>query len=176
MKKLLGITAAGLALAIMVPAASAGGLRDTPNAIDNPAGPWTHNPPAEATKPIPVRRAAPRAPSMIASFGDGHFAYKSTEIRRAAAKDFNHAAKVIKALPAGTRVTVDGHTDNIGSNAYNQKLSEARARSVRDYLVSKGVSSSQLVVRGYGESRPIASNSTDAGRAKNRRVELRRAR
>jgi OOP family OmpA-OmpF porin len=69
-------------------------------------------------------------------------------------------------------VEVDGHTDGRGADAFNMKLSQARAESVRDYLVSKGVAASRLAAKGFGETRPIADNKTDEGRAKNRRVEL----
>lgn len=72
-----------------------------------------------------------------------------------------------------TTIAVDGHTDSDGSNAYNQGLSERRASSVANYLNSKGVNGSRLSPRGYGESSPVASNSTSAGKAQNRRVELR---
>jgi len=71
-----------------------------------------------------------------------------------------------------TYVDVVGHTDSTGSEAYNQKLSERRANAVQDYLVSKGVRASRLSAKGYGESMPVASNDTKAGRAENRRVEL----
>ena len=64
--------------------------------------------------------------------------------------------------------------DATGSESHNLKLSEARAKAVRDYLVSKGVNPDNLQVRGYGEALPIASNETKAGRAENRRVELKR--
>jgi OOP family OmpA-OmpF porin len=69
-------------------------------------------------------------------------------------------------------VEVAGHTDSVGSDAYNQGLSERRANAVKDYLTSKGITATRLTARGYGESRPVASNDTDAGRAENRRVEL----
>lgn len=69
-------------------------------------------------------------------------------------------------------VEVAGHTDSVGSEDYNQGLSEKRANSVRDYLTSKGVKASRLSARGYGESRPVASNDTEEGRTENRRVEL----
>jgi OOP family OmpA-OmpF porin len=69
-------------------------------------------------------------------------------------------------------VEVAGHTDSKGSEEYNQGLSERRANAVKDYLNSKGVRASRLTARGYGESRPVASNDTDEGRAENRRVEL----
>lgn len=69
-------------------------------------------------------------------------------------------------------VEVGGHTDSEGDDEYNRKLSQERAQAVRDYLVSKGVSSSRLTAKGYGESHPVADNGTAEGRAKNRRVEL----
>jgi OOP family OmpA-OmpF porin len=72
------------------------------------------------------------------------------------------------------RVEIGGHTDSRGSDAYNQKLSESRAASVRDYLVSKGIDASRMTTKGYGESKPIVPNTSDDGRAKNRRVELTR--
>ena len=70
------------------------------------------------------------------------------------------------------RVTIVGHTDSIGSESYNQRLSERRAASVRDYLVSHGIDASRLSVEGRGEAEPISENSTRAGRAANRRVEF----
>lgn len=66
-----------------------------------------------------------------------------------------------------------GHTDNVGPDDYNQKLSDLRANSVRDYLVEQGVKGDKLMAKGYGESQPKADNDTDAGRQLNRRVELR---
>lgn len=71
-----------------------------------------------------------------------------------------------------TRLQVAGHTDSSGDANYNQELSVRRANSVGDYLQSRNVSSSRVVTIGYGESRPIASNSSASGRAENRRVEL----
>lgn len=70
-------------------------------------------------------------------------------------------------------VEVAGHTDSQGAAEYNESLSERRALTVRDYLIRAGVSASQLTARGYGESEPVADNNTAAGRAQNRRVELR---
>jgi len=70
------------------------------------------------------------------------------------------------------RVEVGGHTDSQGDAGYNQKLSEGRARAVRDYLIRRGVAADRLVARGYGENRPIADNATEMGREMNRRVEL----
>ena len=72
------------------------------------------------------------------------------------------------------RIEVGGHTDAQGSTSHNQKLSEQRAESVRDYLAGKGIEASRMTTKGYGESNPIADNATEEGRAKNRRVELTR--
>ena len=72
-----------------------------------------------------------------------------------------------------TYVDVMGHTDSTGSDAYNQSLSERRASAVAGYLTSRGVQSARLATRGYGESQPKASNLDEAGRAANRRVEIR---
>ncbi|WP_085724564.1 OmpA family protein [Pseudomonas sp. R37(2017)] len=69
-------------------------------------------------------------------------------------------------------IKVVGHTDNVGSDAYNQALSERRASSVAEYLISQGVAPNKITSEGKGKSQPIADNETDAGRAKNRRVEL----
>lgn len=71
-----------------------------------------------------------------------------------------------------TLVAIDGHTDSTGSDQYNQQLSERRAASVAKYLDTEGVATDRMVVIGYGEARPVASNDTQQGRAQNRRVEL----
>ncbi|WAJ29261.1 OmpA family protein [Antarcticirhabdus aurantiaca] len=69
-------------------------------------------------------------------------------------------------------INIDGHTDSQGSDSYNLALSQRRAGAVAQYLASRGISGSRLNDRGFGESRPIASNATEAGRAQNRRVEI----
>lgn len=84
----------------------------------------------------------------------------------------DQAVDVLTRNPS-VRVELAGHTDSIGSDAYNQKLSERRAQIVHDYLTSRGVSASQITgVVGYGESKPIDTNDTKEGRARNRRTEL----
>lgn len=72
----------------------------------------------------------------------------------------------------GTEVRIIGHTDNVGSDAVNNPLSVNRAQSARDYLVSRGVSPSRIAIDGRGEREPIADNSTEVGRARNRRIEI----
>jgi OOP family OmpA-OmpF porin len=71
-------------------------------------------------------------------------------------------------------VEVAGHTDADGSDEYNLKLSDRRAKAARDYLIKKGLPATQLTAKGYGETQPIADNKTAEGKAKNRRVELKR--
>jgi OOP family OmpA-OmpF porin len=85
----------------------------------------------------------------------------------------DRVAELLLANPE-VRVEVAGHTDIRGAHAYNLRLSLARANSVRQYLIGKGVAVERLEARGYGPDQPVDSNATDAGRAKNRRVELRR--
>jgi hypothetical protein len=70
------------------------------------------------------------------------------------------------------KVNLSGHTDNVGTEAYNQRLSERRANSVKDYIAKKGVDANRISAQGFGESKPIADNKTREGRAKNRRVEI----
>lgn len=71
-----------------------------------------------------------------------------------------------------TKIVIEGHADSIGTDAYNQKLSERRAQAVKAYLTGKGVNPQKMETVGYGESRPVADNKTSAGRAQNRRVNV----
>lgn len=70
------------------------------------------------------------------------------------------------------KLEVQGHTDNVGNGAYNQTLSEARAKAVVRWLTQHGVATDRLTARGYGKTNPVADNGSDDGRAKNRRVEI----
>ena len=72
----------------------------------------------------------------------------------------------------GLKLGVYGHTDNAGTDAYNERLSEERANSVKSYLLSKGLKENRIETKGYGSSKPIADNNTAAGKAKNRRVQI----
>ena len=84
-------------------------------------------------------------------------------------------AGVLLAYP-GLHIEVDGHTDNVGSTDSNQRLSDQRSSSVRDYLVQEGVAATALAAIGFGETQPIGPNDTPVGRQMNRRVEHRHAR
>jgi outer membrane protein OmpA-like peptidoglycan-associated protein len=78
---------------------------------------------------------------------------------------------IVLAYPS-LHVAVEGHTDSVGSDDYNQQLSERRAQAVRDYFVQQGIASGAVEAHGYGKTEPIASNDTPEGRQQNRRVEL----
>ncbi|MDP9231117.1 MAG: OmpA family protein, partial [Bacteroidota bacterium] len=86
-------------------------------------------------------------------------------------KGLNEVAKILQGNP-DLKIDIDGHTDNVGNDAFNQTLSENRANAVKSYFVSKGISESRITATGYGEQKPIADNNTAAGKAKNRRVEM----
>lgn len=99
------------------------------------------------------------------------FDYNKYELKPESFPELNRLAETI--IKMGKKVEIAGHTDNTGAASGNQTLSENRAASVRDYLVSRGCSATLVTARGYGATRPIATNDTPEGRANNRRVEMR---
>lgn len=102
---------------------------------------------------------------------DVKFDFDKAEVKQESYGDIKALADFMKQYPQ-TSTVVEGHTDSVGSDAYNQGLSERRASAVRDVLVNQyGVESSRVQAVGYGESRPVADNATADGRAINRRVE-----
>jgi OOP family OmpA-OmpF porin len=123
-------------------------------------------PPAKAA---PAPPPAPKAEKIV--LRGVNFDFDKATIRPDAKVILDEAASQLSKNP-DVRVSVEGHTDSVGKDAYNQKLSERRAASVKSYLVGKGVSDSRLSSVGYGESKPVSSNDTKDGRALNRRVEL----
>ncbi len=109
---------------------------------------------------------------ILVKFDSGILFDFNSSALKANAKD--NVSKLVATLnkEPDTEILVLGHTDNIGTLAANQKVSEARAKSVRDYAVAQGLSGSRVRTEGKNYSEPIASNETDAGRAENRRVEI----
>jgi OOP family OmpA-OmpF porin len=100
-----------------------------------------------------------------------NFDFDKATIRPDAAEILAEAARILREDP-DIYVSVDGHTDARGTDQYNERLSERRAQAVVEYLTRLDVSRSRLRAQGFGESRPVASNDTEEGRAQNRRVEL----
>ncbi|SDM93254.1 outer membrane protein, adhesin transport system [Franzmannia pantelleriensis] len=115
--------------------------------------------------------APTRAPDVTIS-ADALFAVNSAELSPAAQNELNDLAAQIRQRNDLARVFIAGHADSTGTDAVNDPLSEARARSVADYLASQGVSPGLLESRGYGSNNPVASNDTADGRRQNRRVEV----
>ncbi|TDO13921.1 MULTISPECIES: OmpA family protein [Halomonas] len=102
---------------------------------------------------------------------DVNFEFDSATLTMGAEQILDGVAEKLRAN-RNVRVRIEGHTDSLGSEAYNLDLSQRRAESVADYLGRQGVDMERMRTIGYGESQPVATNDTDAGRAMNRRVEL----
>jgi len=102
---------------------------------------------------------------------EASFGFDRADLRPEFKPTLNKVAGVLRDDP-NVRITIIGFTDSVGTEEYNQRLSMRRAQATADYLVSQGVSQSQILVRGLGEAEPRASNDTAEGRAQNRRVEI----
>jgi outer membrane protein OmpA-like peptidoglycan-associated protein len=111
------------------------------------------------------------ARGLIVNMSDVLFDFGKYTLRPAAREKLARVSGIILAHP-GLRIEVEGHTDNVGSDEFNQRLSEQRANVVREYLVGSGVASNNVTGRGFGETQPVASNDNNEGRQRNRRVEL----
>lgn len=111
------------------------------------------------------------ARGLIVNMSDVLFDFNKYTLKIDAREKLAKVSGILLAYP-DLKVQVEGYTDNIGSDEYNQKLSEERADTVRDYLVSQSVQDAKVTAQGFGKTHPIADNSTNSGRAQNRRVEL----
>ena len=111
------------------------------------------------------------ARGLVANMSDVLFRSGSYELAAGARERLAKVSGIILAYPS-LHVAVEGHTDSVGGDEYNQTLSERRAESVRDYFVQQGISASSIEARGFGKTEPIASNDSPEGRQQNRRVEL----
>ena len=100
-----------------------------------------------------------------------YFNFASSVLKPEPSKALDDVITILKKYPKLTFV-VEGHTDNVGSESYNMTLSKARAQSVKTYFVSKGIPETRITSIGYGKDKPVATNETEDGRAKNRRVEI----
>ncbi len=111
------------------------------------------------------------ARGLIVNLSDVLFDFNRYTLKPDAREKLAKVSGILLAYP-DLKIQVEGYTDNVGSDAYNQKLSEQRAGAVRDYLVSQGVAADNVTSTGYGAASPVAPNTSAAGRAKNRRVQL----
>ena len=111
------------------------------------------------------------ARGLVANMSDVLFRSGSYELAPGARERLAKVSGIILAYPS-LHVSVEGHTDSVGGDEYNQSLSELRAQAVRDYFIQQGIASSSVEAHGYGKTEPIASNDTSEGRQQNRRVEL----
>jgi len=106
------------------------------------------------------------------NFGNIQFETNSSKLTKASTLIIDNVANIMKSTATPFKLNIAGHTDADGNDDLNQNLSQDRANSVKDYLVSKGISANLMTSAGYGESKPIATNETEEGKAKNRRVEF----
>jgi outer membrane protein OmpA-like peptidoglycan-associated protein len=111
------------------------------------------------------------ARGLIVNMSDVLFDTAKFSLRPGAREKLAKVAGIISGHP-GLRLEVEGHTDNVGGDEYNQQLSEHRGTSVRDYLTQNGIPEASVTTKGFGKTQPVASNDTSAGRQQNRRVEL----
>jgi OOP family OmpA-OmpF porin len=125
-------------------------------------------PPPPAPAPVPV--AAP-APAKVTYAADALFDFDKSVLKAEGKSKLDDLATKVKGISLEVIIAV-GHTDSVGTDGYNQKLSVKRSEAVKAYLVSKGIEKNRIYTEGKGESQPVADNKTSGGRAKNRRVEV----
>ena len=126
--------------------------------------------PAPAAAPVPVP-VAPPAATKVTYAADAFFDFDKSVLKPAGKEKLDDLVGKIKGINLEVIIAV-GHTDAVGSDAYNQKLSIRRSEAVKAYLVSKGIEKNRVYTEGKGEKQPVADNKSAEGRAKNRRVEI----
>jgi len=134
-------------------------------------GPSGENPDYDASKRKAVTVTQSDRGAVITSDERVLFDTGKSNIKKDGSVFIDRVAKLLNEKTSAN-VSVEGHTDNVGDTGMNQKLSEARARSVRDALIAKGVKKDRIVMRGHGMTKPVADNGTAEGRQANRRTEI----
>ena len=153
------------------PATAAPGCGPAPAPAPAPVVAPPPAPPAPAVAPRAA--PAPQAPaaSKVTYAADAFFDFDKATLKPAGKAKLDDLVGKVKGINLEVIIAV-GHTDSVGSDVYNQKLSVKRAESVKAYLVSKGIEKNRIYTEGKGEKQPVADNKTNEGRAKNRRVEI----
>lgn len=123
------------------------------------------------TPPEPQPQPSPVAIEKITYSAETLFDFDKSVLKPEGRRVLDELVEKVQGINLEVMVAI-GHTDSIGSEAYNQRLSERRANAVRAYLTSKGIENDRIATEGKGELQPVASNKTKAGRAQNRRVEI----
>jgi OmpA-OmpF porin, OOP family len=127
--------------------------------------------PVAAPAPAPAPAPVPVAASKVTYAADAFFDFDKAVLKPEGKAKLDDLVAKVKDVNLEVIIAV-GHTDSVGTDAYNQKLSVKRADAVKAYLVSKGIEKNRVYTEGKGEKQPVADNKTSAGRAKNRRVEV----
>ena len=128
-------------------------------------------PAAPAPAPAPAAPPPPPAATKVTYAADAFFDFDKSVLKPEGKAKLDDLTSKVKGINLEVIIAV-GHTDSVGSDSYNQKLSVARSESVKAYLVSKGIEKNRVYTEGKGEKQPVADNKTGEGRAKNRRVEI----
>jgi len=121
--------------------------------------------------PAGVKVDANGCPDILLTLRGVNFKFDKSDIEPDSERILNQAVEALNES-SSVAIRIVGHTDSVGTDAYNQSLSERRANAVRSYLISKRIAGARMTTEGAGESQPVASNDTDDGRYQNRRVEL----
>ena len=157
--------------AYWTPATAAAGCDGALAAPVAPAAAPAPAPAPAAAAPAPAPAPAPAVATKVTYAADAFFDFDKAVLKPEGKAKLDDLVSKVKGINLEVIIAV-GHTDSVGSDAYNQKLSVRRSEAVKAYLVSKGIERNRVYTEGKGEKQPVADNKTKEGRAKNRRVEI----